>query len=95
LKIKKKVKEFYKNIQKRYFGILDNNGELLSLIEYNGKQHYNFIEKFHKNEEEFLLSKQRDQMKIDYCLKKGIPLLIIKYNENMDYLLKKSFSIIK
>jgi len=51
-------------------------------IEYNGRQHYSFIEGFHKGNKEFLENKKRDKIKIEYCQKPNTPhLLIIPYWE--------------
>lgn len=66
------------------FGVLDENGNLLYLIEYNGKQHYEFIDYLHKTEEKFEIQKVRDKLKENYCKVNNIPLIIIKYNENIN-----------
>lgn len=47
-------------------------------FEYHGKQHYESIEHF-GGEEKFKLRQMRDQIKIDYCKKNGIKLIIIPY----------------
>ena len=74
-------------------GVLDDNKKLKYLIEFNGAQHYQYVEYFHKTYQKFEIAKYRDQLKKDYCLKNNIPLYIIKYNENiseqMDIILKK------
>lgn len=60
------------------FAILDKNNKLLSLIEYNGQQHYikkgKFVHSFDKRIE-------NDNIKQNYCKENHIPLLIIKYTE--------------
>jgi very-short-patch-repair endonuclease len=48
-------------------------------IEYNGKQHYEYVPYFHKNENDFERQKFRDFIVRDYCEKKGIKLLEIPY----------------
>lgn len=53
-------------------------------IEYNGRQHYEFVKFFHKNEEGFKQSIQRDKKKKEYCDKNNIELLIISYQEDKD-----------
>lgn len=73
----------YKDVLHFDFGILDDNGNLNQLIEYNGKQHYKFIEFFHKTEERYEEAKLRDQMKIDYCKHNNISLHIIRYDEDI------------
>lgn len=73
----------YIKILKFDFGILDDNDNLKYLIEFNGIQHYNFDNFFHKTEDEFKLSEYKDKLKMDYCIKNNIPLQIIKYDENI------------
>lgn len=51
-------------------------------IEYNGIQHYNPIE-FFGGKEEFDKRIERDKIKIEYCNKNNILLIIIKYGENI------------
>lgn len=64
-------------------------------IEYNGKQHYEPVSIF-GGIDGFNIQSLRDNIKIEYCAKNNIKLLIIKYNENIidilnEYLkLKKS-----
>ena len=54
------------------FGILNENNTLKCLIEYNGIQHYRFTKRFHKTEEDFIDSKYRDNLKIEYCINNNI-----------------------
>ena len=49
------------------------------LVEYNGEQHYKFIERFHKNYHGFLIQKHHDWLKRKYALKHNINLLVIPY----------------
>lgn len=67
------------------------------LIEFNGEQHYSHVKIFHKTYEEFLEAQQRDQIKIDYCKKKGYKLIVIPYweKENIETILTKELSHIK
>ena len=57
------------------------NEELKIAFEYNGKQHYEYVPKFHRNGE-FDLEKQQqtDQFKQEECQKRGIILIIVPYN---------------
>lgn len=57
--------------------------ELNLCIEYNGIQHYEYTEYFHKTLEIFEYRKAIDQIKIDYCKNNNIPLLIIRYDEEI------------
>jgi len=50
------------------------------LIEFNGIQHYQPIKKF-GGEKTFKIQKIKDSIKIEYCKKNNIKLLIIMYNE--------------
>ena len=62
------------------FGILNGDGEVVALVEFDGEQHYQPVETW--GGEQTLKEVQiRDKVKDDYCKRKGIPLLRIKYNE--------------
>jgi hypothetical protein len=63
------------------FGVLDKN----LLIEYNGKQHYEYPNTFHKTKEQFLLQKGRDRIKESLAGSQGWKFLIFKYNEAITY----------
>ena len=68
------------------FAIKDNDGNVLCLIEYQGKQHY--LEKqFGKEQREIT-----DPLKKDYCKNKNILLFEIKYSDNIDKELDKILS---
>lgn len=71
------------------FCVLDNLENIKYLIEFNGKQHYNFYKWFHKTEDEYRLNQYRDKLKMEYCIKNNIPLHIIKYNQNIETELSK------
>lgn len=60
------------------FAIFKNN-KLSHLIEYNGKQHYEFPQKAWQKEWKNLL--ENDKRKIQYCKDNNIELRIIKYDE--------------
>ena len=55
------------------------NDELKLAIEYNGIQHYNFIEYFHKTKESFLKRKKDDEIKIELCKKNNVKLIVVPY----------------
>jgi hypothetical protein len=55
------------------------NEELNLAVEYNGAQHYNYPNKFHKTEEEFKEQLRRDALKKQICQDRGIYLLIVPY----------------
>ena len=51
------------------------------IIEFQGQQHYQYIEKFYRNRAQFESAKERDRRKISYCLARNIPIYIIPYWE--------------
>lgn len=63
------------------FAVLSSNGQLQYLIEYDGMQHFIYRKNsdFWSNEQEFLLTQKRDQIKNNYCKQQGIPLIRIPY----------------
>lgn len=59
---------------------LDCFSEQLKLaLEYNGKQHYEFVSKFHKSSTDFHNQKYRDSIKKQLCYKNGIDLIEVPY----------------
>ena len=62
--------------------------EGLGCIEFNGKQHYQPVE-FFGGVEEFLKNITRDSIKRSYCCTRGIPLHVIKYNEDVEERMSK------
>ena len=50
-----------------------------TFIEYNGKQHYEYVPFFHRSEEDFKLQQVRDNIVREYCNTKGINLIEIPY----------------
>lgn len=71
------------------FAIIDKNRDVKFLIEFNGKQHYDYYPKFHKSEKDFEESLIRDGMKIEYCEKNNIKLYIIRYDDDLELSLEK------
>lgn len=49
-------------------------------LEYNGKQHYEYVEKFHKTKTDFYNQKYRDDIKKRLCYENGIDLIEVPYN---------------
>ena len=62
------------------------NEQLKIAFEYNGEQHYNFPNTFHKTEEEFKRQVKRDDFKRQKCLEQGIDLVEIPYTVEDDQL---------
>ena len=50
-------------------------------IEYQGEQHYQYVDKFYRSRAEFEAAKERDRRKISYCLAHNIPIYVIPYWE--------------
>ena len=77
------------------FGITDESGNIVSVIEFDGIQHFEPIEYF-GGEKAFEISKVKDQIKNDYCKENNIPLLRIPYweEENIEKILKEFLNII-
>ena len=67
----------YINLLRFDFAIIQN-GKLLGLIEYDGKQHFEPIE-FFGGQEGFEETKRRDAIKNAYCKSNDIPLLRLPY----------------
>lgn len=62
------------------FAIFDSCKNLKALIEFNGEQHYRPIRKF-GGKKAYQQQVNRDKIKIDYCNKNSIPLLVIKFDQ--------------
>lgn len=60
------------------FAILDEKNNVVKLIEFDGKQHFESVD-FFGGEEGFESRMKRDRIKEDYCKKNNIPLLRISY----------------
>lgn len=58
------------------------------IIEYNGQQHYNYIEHMHKSYERFELQKNRDEILRKKCRNKGYILLEIPYTMKEDQVIQ-------
>jgi hypothetical protein len=74
----------HKDLLKFDFAVIDDVENVKYLIEFNGEQHYKFKTKFHKSQDNFITNQYRDSLKIDYCLKHGIILYIIKFNDDIN-----------
>ena len=65
--------------------------ELNIIFEFDGKQHYEFVEYFHHSLEEFQRRQDNDNRKNEYCIKNKITLFRIPYweEENIQSILTK------
>ena len=72
---------------------LDCYDESLKLaVEYNGRQHYDFIPYFHKNNDRFLNQKYRDDMKRRMCKDNDITLIEVPFTveiKNIEEFIRK------
>ena len=77
-----KIKVFDEQSNKYRILKLDFYSDALKMgIEFDGKYHYNFVERFHKNKEGYLDRLRKDELKNRYCEENGIKLLRITYKE--------------
>ena len=53
-------------------------------FEYDGVQHFEYNEHFHSSRENFIQAKRRDAEKDQRCEEKGITLVRVAYNEDMN-----------
>jgi hypothetical protein len=56
------------------------NSDLNLCVEFNGRQHYEYIPYFHQNKEAFYNQRYRDEMKKNKCKEIGINYLEVPYN---------------
>lgn len=80
----------YKNKLRFDFYLPDMN----LVIEYNGKQHYEFID-YYGDEEDFKIAQLRDRIKQEYCTKNSINYLVIRYDEDIEEVLIANNIIMK
>lgn len=55
------------------------NSKMKLAVEYNGRQHYEYIPFFHKSKEAFYNQKYRDDMKKRLCSENGVTLIVVPY----------------
>ena len=78
------------------FAIVDKQNKLFGLIEFQGEQHYINEPMGYYTQEKINKIKKHDQMKLEYCKKYSIPLLILnKNNYNEDLILEWVKNIIR
>lgn len=74
------------------FAVFDDSGDIWFLIEYQGEQHYQSVGKFNGGKG---LNRQKfnDSRKVQYCLDRCIPLVVIPYYDydhlDFDYIIGK------
>jgi len=65
----------------RYDFAIFKNNKIACLVEFHGKQHFDFVLYWHKDLIGFAIQLERDQKKRDFAKEKGIPLIEITYKE--------------
>lgn len=60
------------------------NEELKIACEYHGRQHYEFVEFFHKTRENFKAMQERDRIKFDILQQRGIYLITVPYTVKVE-----------
>ena len=63
------------------FCVFDDNDNIQYLIEYQGEQHYHNV--FNLSDESFREALERDELKRQYCISHHIPLIEIRYDEEL------------
>lgn len=70
------------------FAIFQNN-KLAYLIEYDGRQHYNYNNNWNMTKEEFQRLQDTDKLKTEYCQKNKIPLYRFTKNSSLEEEIKE------
>jgi len=65
--------------EKGYMMLDGYNDDLKTAIEYDGKQHFEFVKYFHKTEEHFLKRQNDDRIKDELCKQNGVTLIRVPY----------------
>ena len=56
------------------------NQELRLAVEYNGRQHYEFVPFFHRTIDDFRAMQERDAAKSELCRRYGVSLVVVPYS---------------
>ncbi len=70
-----------KGVPLRFDFAVYRNNKLYCLIDFDGRQHFEFVKYFHKNISNFNKAKEWDRRKNSYCLVHNIPFIRIPYWE--------------
>lgn len=54
------------------------------VLEYHGRQHFEYVDFFHTNQEGFLDMQLRDKQKEELCEEHGIAYAVFRYDEELD-----------
>lgn len=77
------------------FGIFSQTNKLLFLIEYQGRQHYNYDKNWNQSYEDWLQMSEYDKKKQEYCKKNNILLLILNDKSNLEAEIIKNYNKLK
>lgn len=61
------------------FVVFDQRGRAIACIEFDGRQHFEFVPRFHESKVDFRRQIEYDIRKNKYCLHNNIPLIRIPY----------------
>lgn len=64
------------------FAIFNKDNQLIQLIEYDGRQHFEYSKNWNQTKEEFEILKENDKRKNEYCKEKQIKLVRVNF---LDY----------
>lgn len=64
------------------FAIFDKDNQLIQLIEYDGRQHFEYSNNWNQTKEDFEILQENDKRKNEYCKEKQIKLIRVNY---LDY----------
>jgi hypothetical protein len=53
----------------------------MKAIEFNGRQHYEYVSRFHRKGNDLATVQRRDKIKVEWCKEKGLPLLVVPHWE--------------
>jgi len=54
--------------------------ELNLAVEFNGRQHYEFVPDFHKSEKHAFGQRARDRLKLELCRRRGVDVIVVRYD---------------
>jgi hypothetical protein len=69
------------------------NDELKLAVEFQGRQHYQFIPHFHKNKGTYHNQLYRDELKREKCRQNGVKLIEVPWNVNVGTYLEEQLRI--
>lgn len=81
-----------RNLLRFDFALYYPDGRLMCLMEFDGKQHFEFTPYFHKTTFGFKKQQEWDRRKNKYCLMHKIPLIRVPYWDLEELTLKKLFN---